>query len=94
MNITATQLLSSGNAIANSNIGKGLIRLLDDSKGFLLIVGIAICVAATVYLFAKKAVASEHEQVEIQKRIKAVLYSAVGIVAASSIIALVTSYFQ
>lgn len=94
MNILAAQLLTSGNAIANSSFGQGLKNLIEDAKGFLLVIGVLVCAAAITFLFLKQAAADEHEQVGIKKQIKVVIYCAIGIVAAGSIIALVTSYFQ
>ena len=93
MNTVFASMLLSGNAITNSTIGKGFMRLLDDAKGFLLIAGIALCTVMLIFLFAKKSMASEQEQVEIKRNIKAVMYAAVGIVTATAIITLVTSYF-
>lgn len=84
---------SADNGIADSDLGKGFIKLLQDGTVFVGVAGVAICIIAAMLCWAARGATDPQDAPMWNKRIKWALISAVAIPLVSAIVALIASYF-
>lgn len=80
--------------IADSQIGQGLLAMVNDISNFLLIWGPIACGAFAVYCIIRRGMADEHEGKMWQNRIIISVICAVGVFLVSGAISLFGSYFK
>lgn len=79
--------------IADSDLGRGFINLLQDATVFMGVAGVTIGALAAMCFFAARGMADPQDAPMWNKRIKWAIISAVAIPLVSAIINLVASYF-
>lgn len=79
--------------IADSDLGKGITRLIQDATAFVGIAGCAIAILAAMGFFAIRALADEQDAKMWNKRIKWAVICAVAIPLVSAVVNLLASYF-
>jgi heme/copper-type cytochrome/quinol oxidase subunit 2 len=82
------------NAISDSPIGKGLVKMFNDASVFLLILSPITGGLFALYFLIRKNAADEQDQKQWNKRLITTGVCVVGAVLVSVVINLVTGYFQ
>ncbi len=82
------------NPIANSDVGKGTINLLNDLFKYLIFIAPSICSAYAVYAHIRMGISSEEvDQNKWKKTKNNSIYAAIGALIVTSIIKIALGYF-
>lgn len=84
---------SAANGIADSDLGRGFTRLLQDAMLFVAAAGVTISIIAAMLFWLARGAAEPQDAPMWNKRIKGALIAAVAIPLVSAIVALIASYF-
>ncbi|BCJ98392.1 hypothetical protein [Anaerocolumna chitinilytica] len=87
-------IVKASNPIADSQGGKGLIRLFNDASLFLLVLSPVFGGLTALYFLIRKNAADEQDQKQWNKRLTITGICVVGAVLVSSSINLFTGYFK
>lgn len=84
-----------GNAITDSTVFKGAIKLLTDASTALLIISPIICgILIAGFSVAMSVTAETHDKEKWNKNRKVVIITLAWVFGSSAIVAIVTSYFK
>lgn len=82
------------NSIIQSTMGQGIINLLNDFTGFLMVVAPLVAVLMIIYYTIRKKLETEDmENIRYTKKIKGILIACIFVFLASGIMNLLLSYF-
>ena len=80
--------------IGSSKLATGTESLVKDATTWLLVIAPLVTVVAVIYYFIRKTVSDEMDHKKWDSRISTAIICCIGVVAASIIIQVITSYYK
>lgn len=89
----AMSIVVSANQIQESNIGQGLLAILNDSSNFMMVLGPTIGSVSAGIFAIRRGMADEQDGKMWQKRIVVAIICGVGCLLVGGVIKLIVGYF-
>ena len=80
--------------VADSNLARGTVNLLNDVSGWLLIIAPIVTAVFIGYYLIRKTASDEMDARRWDSRIKTAIICCIGVVVASGLITTITGYFR
>jgi hypothetical protein len=83
-----------GGAIASSELGVGLNKLLNDLSGWAMVIAPAVGTVIVVYCLIRMSAADEMDAKTWKKRIGVTIGCVIGVIVASALLSVIKGYFE
>lgn len=85
---------ADGGNFGSSTLANGIKNIVSDVTAWLTGIALAVGTLVIVFFLIRRAMADEQDKKQYNSRIITALVSTIGVVVASSLISIITGYFQ